>query len=180
VSKEADRWFTSVLGVNCRLVYMPDDSNRPVDPRYAPAGAITSFSDAYPFLVIGQGSLDDLNRRLAEPLPVNRFRSNIVFTGGQPFEEDRMGHFIIGNINFYGVKLCDRCPIPTIDQNSAVRGKEPLTILAGYRRKDNKILFGQNLVHNGSGKISVGDCIQVISINNEDRFIINESAGSLH
>ena len=176
-SAEADKWFTSVLGINCRLVYMPGETRRHVDPRYAPAGAITSFSDAYPFLIIGQASLDDLNSRLAEALPINRFRPNIVFTGGRPYQEDRMGHFIIRDTHFYGVKLCDRCPIPTIDQNSAVRGKEPLKTLAGYRKKDNKILFGQNLVHNGSGKISLGDPVQIISINHDDRFIINETAG---
>jgi uncharacterized protein len=176
-SAEADKWFTSVLGISCRLVYMPGETRRHVDPRYAPAGAITSFSDAYPFLIIGQASLDDLNSRLTEALPINRFRPNIVFTGGQPYQEDRMSHFTIGNIHFYGVKLCDRCPIPTIDQNSAVRGKEPLKTLAGYRKKDNKILFGQNLVHNGSGKISVGDSMQIISINHDDRFIINQPAG---
>jgi len=180
VSTMADGWFTSVLGINCRLVYMPGETQRQVDPRYAPAGAVTSFSDAYPFLIVGQASLDDLNSRLAEALPINRFRPNIVFTGGRPYEEDRMGHFLIGNIDFHGVKLCDRCPVPTIDQNSAVRGKEPLATLAGYRKKDNKILFGQNLVHNGSGKIAIGDLIQVISINHEDRFIINEPVGSLN
>lgn len=179
VSAAVDEWFTSVLGINCRLVYMPAETKRHVDPRYAPAGAITSFSDAYPFLVIGQASLDDLNSRLTKALPINRFRPNIVFTGGQPYEEDLLGHFTIGNINFYGVKLCDRCPIPTIDQSSAVRGKEPLRTLAGYRKKDNKILFGQNLVHNGSGEISVGDSMQIISINHDDRFIINEPRQNL-
>lgn len=115
VSIEADEWFTRILGIKCRLVYMPDETRRQVEQPYAPPGAITSFSDAYPFMMIGQASLDDLNSRLTEKLPINSFRPNIVFTGGQPYEEDRLGHFIIGDINFYGVKLCARCNIITIE-----------------------------------------------------------------
>ncbi|GAC1550680.1 MAG: MOSC domain-containing protein [Mucilaginibacter sp.] len=175
VSKEIDEWFMEVLGLNCRLVYMPDTSKRLVDQRYAPGNAITSFSDAYPFLIIGQASLDDLNSRLDKVLPVNRFRPNIVFTGGEPYGEDLFAHITIGNINFYGVKLCDRCVMTTIDQNSLAKAKEPLKTLAEYRRKGNKILFGQNLVHDGDGVIAIGDQLQIISINHEERFIINQA-----
>ncbi|MDB5130394.1 MAG: hypothetical protein JWR02_143 [Mucilaginibacter sp.] len=175
VSKEVDGWFKATLDINCRLVYMPDTSKRMVDQRYAPGDAITSFSDAYPFLIIGQASLDDLNSRLGEALPMNRFRPNIVFTGGKPYEEDLFAHFKIGNVDFYGVKLCDRCVITTIDQTSLSRGKEPLKTLAEYRRKNNKILFGQNLVHGGNGMIAIGDQLQIISINHEERFIINQA-----
>jgi uncharacterized protein YcbX len=175
VSKEIDKWFTAILGISCRLVYMPDTSKRLVDQRYAPGNAITSFSDAYPFLIIGQASLDDLNSRLDEALPMNRFRPNIVFTGGKPYEEDLIGHFKIGDINFYGVKLCDRCVMTTINQNSLAKTKEPLKTLAEYRQKNNKILFGQNLVHDGDGVIAVGDRLQIISINHEERFIINQA-----
>jgi uncharacterized protein YcbX len=175
VSKEIDKWFTAILGISCRLVYMPDTSKRLVDQRYTPGNAITSFSDAYPFLIIGQASLDDLNSRLDEALPMNRFRPNIVFTGGKPYEEDLIGHFKIGDINFYGVKLCDRCVMTTINQNSLAKTKEPLKTLAEYRQKNNKILFGQNLVHDGDGVIAVGDRLQIISINHEERFIINQA-----
>lgn len=174
VGADADEWFTRVLGMRCRLVYMPDATRRAVDQRYAPPGAITSFSDAYPFMMIGQASLDDLNTRLTQKLPINRFRPNIVFTGGQPFEEDRMGHFVIGDIHFYGVKLCERCNIITIDQDTATGGKEPTKTLAAYRRKGNNVLFGQNLVHQGKGKISVGDVLKVLSENRDKRFIISE------
>jgi uncharacterized protein YcbX len=172
ISDEADSWFTEMLGINCRLVYMPDDTKRVVDQRYAPENAVTSFSDAYPFLIIGQASLDDLNNRLTDALPMNRFRPNIVFTGGEPFEEDQYGHFTIGDIDFYGVKLCARCVVTTIDQETAKKGKEPLKTLASYRFKNNKILFGQNLVHEGSGEIVVGDEIMVLQENMEDRFIV--------
>jgi len=172
VSDEADQWFSAMLGLNCRLVYMPDDTRRIVDQRYAPENSVTSFSDAYPFLIIGQASLDDLNGRLAEPLPMNRFRPNIVFTGGEPYDEDLFGHFTIGGINFYGVKLCARCVMTTIEQETAKKGKEPLKKLASYRFKNNKILFGQNLVHNGDGEIELGEELVVLKKNIEERFLV--------
>jgi len=176
VSDEADAWFSKMLEIKCRLVYMPDDTRRIVDQRYAPADAITSFADAYPFLIIGQASLDELNTRLAEPLPMNRFRPNIVFAGGLPFEEDTLKDFTIAGIKFSGVKLCARCPITTINQDNGIRGKEPLKMLASYRRKDNKVLFGQNLVHDGEGIISVGDSLEILSFNDDGRFVVNIQA----
>ena len=100
LSNEADEWFTAMLGTNCRLVYMPDGCRRVVDQRYAPGDMVTSFADAFPFMIIGQASLDDLNSRLTEALPVDRFRPNIVFTGGEPFEEDRLADFAIGEYSF--------------------------------------------------------------------------------
>jgi len=172
-SDEADKWFSEALGINCRLMYMPEESRRMVDQKYASADKITSFSDAYPFMMIGQASLDDLNSRLADPLPMNRFRPNIVFTGGKAFEEDLMDLFRINGIDFYGVKLCARCPIPTINQNTGARGKEPLRALVKYRQKDNKVYFGQNLIHSGAGNISVGDPLEVKSYHTHDRFMIN-------
>ncbi|BAU54630.1 MOSC domain-containing protein [Mucilaginibacter gotjawali] len=173
VSDEADAWFSKMLGMKCRLVYMPDDTRRMVDQTYAPGDVITSFSDGYPFLLIGQASLSDLNSRLAIQLPMDRFRPNIVFTGGKPFAEDLMGNFTIGGIDFQGVKLCARCPIPTINQQDGSRGKEPIKTLASYRQKNNKILFGQNLVHNGEGVIKVGDNLKVLSYNDDERFMVN-------
>ncbi|MFI5138698.1 MAG: MOSC domain-containing protein [Sphingobacteriales bacterium] len=174
VSMAADQWFSEMLGISCRLVYMPDDTRRIVDQRYAPGDLVTSFADAYPFLIIGQSSLDDLNSRLAEPLPMDRFRPNIVFSGGQPYEEDLMGSFTIGNIHFYGVKLCARCQITTINQQNAAKGKEPLKTLASYRQKNNKILFGQNLVHHGEGFVAVGDQLHTLALNQDERFLVNE------
>ena len=174
VSSEADEWFSNMLEISCRLVYMPDETARVTDPRYAPDDSITSFSDAYPFLIIGQASLDDLNSRLSEPLPMNRFRPNIVFTGGAPFQEDMMGTFSVGDIVFYGVKLCARCIMTTIDQETAIKYKEPLKTLARYRFKNNKILFGQNLAHEGRGEISVGDTLRVLKLNHEERFMVTE------
>ena len=161
VSEIADEWFSDMLSTKCRLVYMPEATKRKVEQPYAQHDEITSLSDGYPTLIIGQSSLDDLNSRLSEPLPINRFRPNIVFSGGIAFEEDNMKHFTVGDINFYGVKLCGRCPIPTINQDNAVQSKEPLKTLASYRTRNNKVCFGQNLLHNGEGYIHVGDMMNV-------------------
>ena len=175
VDEEADKWFSSVLGINCRLVYMPDESLRNTDANYAPEGSITSFSDGYPFLLIGQASLDDLNQRLPDPVPMDRFRPNIVFVGSEPYQEDIINEFTIHDINFRGVKLCARCNITTINQASGLSGKEPLKTLAGYRAKNKKIYFGQNLVHSGVGEITVGDEIVIKSIHHEERFLIQKN-----
>lgn len=164
VSPEADVWFSNILGIDCRLVYMPDDTHRPVDPKYAPEDKVTSFSDAYPFLLIGEASLNDLSQRAGEPIPMDRFRPNLVFTGGEAYAEDTLAHFTINSIHFYGVKLCARCPVPGIDQATAISGKQPLKTMAGYRRRNKNVWFGQNLIHTGDGVLKVGDNIEVISV----------------
>ncbi|MFA0963090.1 MOSC domain-containing protein [Roseivirga sp. BDSF3-8] len=161
VGKEADEWFTQVLGLRCSLVYMPDSSNRLVETAYAKSGEQVSFADGYPYLIIGQASLDDLNSRMEEALPMDRFRPNIVFGGTEPFAEDRWKHFKINGILFHAAKPCARCVLTTVNQKTAEKGPEPLTTLATYRRKDNKILFGQNLLHRGDGELKVGDTITV-------------------
>ncbi|OKS89342.1 MOSC domain-containing protein [Mucilaginibacter polytrichastri] len=162
VSAEADKWFTRILGINARLIYMAEVSRREVDPRYAHQKEITSFADGYPFLLIGQASLDELNTRLQNQIRMDRFRPNIVFTGGEPYAEDVMPHIRINEINFYGVKRCARCVMITIDQQHATKNVEPMKILAGYRAQNNKIFFGQNLLHSGTGNISIGDALQII------------------
>lgn len=161
VSDEADAWFSDKLGFPCRLVYMPDDSHRLVEEKYRIDQNVTSFSDGYPFLIIGQTSMDDLNERMGITLPITNFRPNIVFTGGEANVEDEMAHFKVGGVHFYGVKLCARCPVPTIDQATGIRGKEPIKTLATYRRRNNKVVFGQNLLHKGEGVLRIGDLIEV-------------------
>lgn len=161
VSPRIDQWFTTMLQMPCRLVYMPDASHRRVDERYAMDKEIVSFADGYPLLLIGQASLDDLNTRLPSPIPMDRFRPNIVFTGGTPYQEDELKEFTIAGISFFGVKRCARCVITTIDQETSVRSKEPLRTLNGYRKNNNKIYFGQNLLFRGAGAISVGDLINI-------------------
>ncbi|QNL50236.1 MOSC domain-containing protein [Olivibacter sp. SDN3] len=168
-----DQWFSETLGLKCRLIYMPDDTHRQVDTRYASKGHFTSFADGYPFLAIGQASLDDLNSRLDVQLPMNRFRPNIVFRGGEPYEEDLMKHIQVANIDFFGVKLCSRCILTTIDQQTAEKGKEPLKTLSTYRMKDNKTMFGQNLIHHGTGVMQVGDRLKVLTRHEEKRFFVS-------
>jgi uncharacterized protein YcbX len=167
VSQEATDWFTKQLGVSVRLVYMPQESERKLDPDYAITGAeINSFSDGYPFLIIGQASLDDLNERLEVKIPMNRFRPNLVFTDGEAFEEDTWKEFKIGNVSFVGVKPCDRCVMTTVDQEKGVvSGKDPLKTLAKYRNFGNKVLFGQNVIGLGLGSVRVGDAVAVLSFN---------------
>lgn len=167
VSQTITDWFTKLLGFSTRLVYMPDESERKLDPDYSITGdEITSFSDAYPFLIIGQSSLDDLNGRLAVQISMNRFRPNFVFTNGEAFEEDTWREFKIGDVSFIGVKPCDRCVMTTVDQEKGVvSGKDPLKTLAQYRNFGNKVLFGQNLIGLGLGTVSVGDEIRVLSHN---------------
>ena len=148
-----------MLGLSCHLVYMPDSSLRLVDKDYAQNGEVTSFSDGFPTLIIGQASLDDLNQRLLMQIPMDRFRPNIVFKGGRAFEEDEMHSFTINGIQFAGVKPCARCVITTIDQVTGEKGKEPLQALSGYRQVNNKVLFGINLLHEGEDIIHVGDVI---------------------
>jgi uncharacterized protein YcbX len=162
VSEEADNWFSERMGFPCQLVYMPDNTHRKVEAPYAKNNEIVSFADGYPFLIIGQASLDELNGRLEKPVPMNRFRPNIVFTGGTPYQEDNMQHFVIGDIHFYGVKPCGRCIMTTIDQQTATKGQEPLRTLASYRTAHKKVLFGQNLLHTGQGLIRTGDSLEII------------------
>jgi len=162
VSNAADCWFSKVLGIPCRLVYMPDNTKRIVDPRYSDGNKTVGFADGFPFLLIGQSSLDDLNSKLELPININRFRPNLVFTGGEPFSEDLWKKFKIGSITFFPVKPCARCTIPTINQETGEKGKEPLVTLSSYRMKNNKVYFGQNLVSEGSGIIKVGDPLFVI------------------
>jgi uncharacterized protein len=165
VSNEVSDWFTRALGIPTRLVYMHEESQRKIEPNYALTGdEITSFSDGYPILIIGQASLNDLNNRLANPVNINRFRPNFVFTDGEPFEEDAWHEFKVGNVRFFGVKPCSRCVMTTIDQeNGEKKGKEPLLTLNKYRKAGNRILFGQNVIVSQLGTVSVGDDVTVVS-----------------
>ena len=161
VSEEYSDWFSKYLGLKCKLVYFPETNARPVDPRYKVNDEHVSLADAYPFLIIGQSSLDDLNKRLEIPVPMNRFRPNFVFIGGEPYEEDSWRNFTIGNNRYVGVKPCARCVLTTVNQDTAEKGTEPLKTLSKYRRVANKVLFGQNVVALDFGNIAVGDKIQL-------------------
>ncbi|MEM8886866.1 MAG: MOSC N-terminal beta barrel domain-containing protein [Bacteroidota bacterium] len=165
-SDATDAWLSGVLGQPCHLVFMHQESKRPVDPRYAKAGEIVSMADGYPHLIIGEASLAHLNEKLIEKgeeaVPMNRFRPNIVFEGGSPHIEDSWSDIQIGELNFKAVKPCARCQLTTIEQETAKRGKEPLRTLSSYRKEGAKVLFGMNLLHEGNGVINIGDEIRTI------------------
>ncbi len=166
VSAKADKWLSDFLGKEYRLVKMPEISERRVDEDYNTGDDIVSFADGYPFLIIGETSMKDLNERLEIPLSIRRFRANFIFTGGEPFQEDIFKSFKIGEIAFLGVKNCARCVLTTRDPDTGIKGKEPLQTLTTYRQKGTKILFGQNVIWNHKSwnwawqpEVKVGDVI---------------------
>ena len=163
VSDDVNQWFSQRLGTACRLVWFPEENARAVDRQYAANGEQVALADGYPFLIIGQSSLQALNSRMAVPVPMNRFRPNFVFEGGAPFEEDGWREFSIGNNRFTGLKPCGRCVITTINQDTAQRGTEPLHTLSQFRKWGSSVQFGLNLVAVDFFKVNVGQKIEVSS-----------------
>jgi uncharacterized protein len=161
LSEMAASWFSEFLGCTCSLVHMSVDVTRPANPAFAPPGSRVSFADGFPFLLISEESLTDLNRRLAKPLPMNRFRPNLVVAGGEPYQEDRWSRIEVGGIGLQVVKPCGRCVVTTTDQTTGDRGTEPLRTLATYRKRNGEVMFGQNVVHEGRGCLRVGDTVLV-------------------
>ena len=161
--QDIQQWFSDLLGRQLRLVYLPDHADRPVSPDFAPLGYQVSLADAYPYMILGEASLADLNNRLPSSLPMNRFRPNLVFSGGTAYEEDDWTDLQIGQVHFRGVKRCGRCTITTIDQQTASRAAEPLKTLATYRRENGNIYFGRYLIRTNpsAALVRVGDTIQV-------------------
>lgn len=167
ISKRANEYFARLLNRQVKLVYMPDHSLRVVDKQYNFGNAITSFTDGFQMLLIGSASLDDLNDRLKrngndEVMTWDRFRPNVVVETSVPFEEDNWKKIAIGSSLLEIVKPCSRCVITTIDQQSGMKGKEPLRTLASYRTVEGKVMFGQNvLCASSDGVLRVGDEILV-------------------
>lgn len=171
-------WFSDVLGTACQLVRMPDATQRHINPIFDRGRDIVSFADGYPIMVVGEASLEDLNSRLEERLPMNRFRPNLVVSDSEPYAEDDWSRIRIGEAVFSSTKPCARCVITTVDQSKGkFAGKEPLKSLATYRMaKDvipdkyelfgmngNAVLFGQNLIpETPNATIRVADAITVI------------------
>jgi len=166
VSSAADAWLSEYLGVACRLVYMPESTERPSNPQYAGDGRLVGFADGYAYLLVGEASLADLNARLATrkhpALPMNRFRPNIVVSGSDAYAEDGWKEIRVGTAVLRGVKTCGRCQVTTTDQTTGeVRGPEPLATLTTYR--DTKAfgpIFGMNLVTESIGRVAVGDSLR--------------------
>lgn len=161
VATHLNSWFSDFLGFDVSLVVLPETSHRKMDPRYAVQGESVSFADGMPYLIIGQESLNELNSRLEFPVSMDRFRPNLVFSGGSSFLEDQLRKIKIGNLPFQIVKPCARCVLITVDQQTGKQGKEPLKTLSSYRSVNNKVYFGQNVVALSVGKIRIGDPIQI-------------------
>jgi uncharacterized protein len=160
-------WLSDVLRTPCRLVRAGEKFLRPISKgNVAGEGDRVSFPDAYPFLAISEGSLADLNDRLVaqgdEPVPMNRFRPNLVVADCPPYAEDTWPRFRIGEVAFRAAGPCLRCIVTTTDQETGERsGPEPLRLLATYRRDvtdPSHVKFGQNLIHETKhGVLRVGD-----------------------
>lgn len=173
------QWLGRCLGQPCRLLRVHPRAARLASADYVgpwihkhqdwapdfPPDHQFAFADGYPFLVIGQASLDDLNHRLAErgqpAVPMNRFRPSIVVQGLEPYEEDYLAGMNVGALRFAFVKRCARCPIPNIDQDTAIAADEPGLTLIRYRSFDEGVLFGVNAVMAGTAaQIRVGDAVE--------------------
>jgi len=166
-SAAADRFLSEYLGLACRLVYMPESSERFSSRRFAPEGRRVGFADAFAYLLTTEASLGDLNSRLIArshaALPMNRFRPNLVISGSAPYAEDGWGEIRIGEVLLRAVKPCGRCQVTTTDQATGeVMGPEPLATLATYRESSEfGVMFGVNLVTVTTGTIRVGDALEI-------------------
>ncbi|MFT7185669.1 MAG: hypothetical protein ACI84K_001051 [Pseudohongiellaceae bacterium] len=156
--------FTAILsdwlGVSVRMVYMEDSAVRQVDRSFFQQDQNVSFADAFPLLLTNTASLEDLNEKLEQGVSMSRFRPNIVFEGDRAFQEDEWRRIVIAGIDFDLVKPCSRCGMTTINERGEL-GKEPLKTLAGYRKNEFGVCFGQNLVHRSHGTLKVGDVLEV-------------------
>ncbi|WP_028642737.1 MOSC domain-containing protein [Nocardioides sp. URHA0020] len=167
---EADAWFSKAMGRTARLVHLDDPTRRPTSPDFSEPDDRVSFADGYPLLLATEESLAALNDVVleratdpAEPLPMTRFRPNVVVAGAPAWAEDDWRRIRIGEATFRAVKGCARCVLTTIDPETAVRGKEPIASLARVRRWDGKTWFGINLVPDTAGvTVRVGDAVEVL------------------
>jgi uncharacterized protein YcbX len=146
---EAAGWLSTVLDDTLRLVRVDPKAPRHANPKYAgPTPQPVNFTDGYPVLLISTESLAELNRRLPEPIPMARFRPNLVIDGVSAHAEDSMTRFRSGPVVLRGVKLCTRCAVTTTDQTTGIRDKrqEPLRALGKYRHDYTLkgVTFGQN------------------------------------
>ncbi|HEX6273959.1 MAG TPA: MOSC N-terminal beta barrel domain-containing protein [Polyangiaceae bacterium] len=160
---EAEAWLTALLQSPVRLVEWRDAEFRAANPAHAPEGSSAGrFTDGYPVLLATEASLADLNRRMAKPLPMTRFRPNVVVAGAEPWAEDGWRALRIGGVELRVAKPCERCVITTIDQETGVASKEPLATLATFRKRDGAVHFAVNLVHVAPGTLRAGDPVEVL------------------
>lgn len=161
--EEAAEWFSDWLGSSVRLVHIAEGYKRNLNPNYAMSqDDHTGFADGYPILIISEESLEDLNSRLEAPVPMNRFRPNLVIKECDPFAEDTWKRIRIGKVEMAIVKPCPRCVVTTIDKETLEQHKEPLKTLNTFRKQAGKVMFGQNAIPINEGEVELGMSIQVI------------------
>ncbi|MCH6159056.1 MOSC domain-containing protein [Streptomyces marispadix] len=168
---ESSEWFSAYLGTRVRLVHLDaPERRRRIDPGFAFDGETVSLADGFPLLATAVSSLDALNSLIAQgdhagegPLPMDRFRPNLVVAGSDPWAEDGWRRLRIGDVVFRVAKPCGRCVVTTTDQASGLRGKEPLRTLARHRRFGDRLVFGQNLVPEQTGRVRNGDSVEVLA-----------------
>jgi MOSC domain-containing protein len=163
----ADAWFSVFLGRPVRLVHLDDPTRRQVDPEFGAPGDRVSFADGYPLLLTAVASLDALGQWLIEEaqpaVPMTRFRPSVVVAGSAPWAEDGWRRIQIGAVPFRVAKPCGRCVVTTIDQQTGERGRQPLAMLGRRRRFGQQLVFGQNLIPDGTGTIRIGDPVRVLA-----------------
>jgi hypothetical protein len=167
----AHAWFSAAIGRPATLVYLDDPTRRPTNPQRTLPSDRVSLADGYPLLLTTEASLAALNDLLPSegssngaPLPMMRFRPNVVVKGGDAWDEDDWRRVRIGRAQFRAVKGCDRCVMTTLDPDTGKAGHEPIATLARHRRWDGKTWFGINLVPDTQGvSIGVGDEVEVLS-----------------
>jgi uncharacterized protein YcbX len=159
-------WMSAGIGAPCRLVHLADTRARKLAAAYAAnMDEVVSFADGFPVLLASSASLADLNARLVKPVPMSRFRPNLVVANAPAWAEDTWRRVRIGEVVFRVSKPCERCVMTTIDQQTALRpdGNEPLTTLGTFRRAaTGKIMFGQNLVPENAGVVTVADTVEIL------------------
>ena len=159
VNKESSKWFSKHLGFECKLVKIMKIGDRKHESSRLKETFNVSLADGYPYLLVGTKSLDFLNEKLEDKITVLRFRPNIVVNSANPHEEDHFDTFTIGEVQFKNIKPCGRCIMVNNDPQKGIIKKEPLKTLSTYRKVDNSVLFGTNIVSLNSGIISVGDAV---------------------
>jgi uncharacterized protein YcbX len=160
----ADAWLSAFLERDVRLVWLDDPTRRPADPEFSGPDDRVGFADGYPLLVTTTASLAQLGEWIGRPLPMTRFRPNLVVETDVPFAEDAwLGRRLrIGAVVLRAVKPCGRCVVTTTDQETAEREREPLRTLARHRNFGQQLVFGMNLVPDSVGSVVVGDEVTVL------------------
>jgi uncharacterized protein len=154
VGEGSSGWFSDFLGVPLSLVWMPDHSDRRMNPTFGPARL--SFADGNPLHLVSESSLNDLEARLGTTVSVERFRPNLVVRGTQPYAEDHWAHLRIGALEFRPYEACARCMVVNLEPTTGEIGVEPLRTLAKYRRRGKLVVFGQHLYALDCGALQVG------------------------